>query len=360
MGEFLAAWSRFFGYFGAAIAFCVAFGAVYLRLTPHREFDLIVREHNASAAIALSGTLLGFAIALAGAIRNTRSVRRVRGVGVASPPSPSSSPMAWRGSPIPSCPTAIEQQRDRRGDLARGGVDLGRRPLRRLHEPVTGGELRQARADRRADARRPPKPPPPPRGCARTWSVAVGAVGVLALGVAAVGGLSRNISCRPPTAAASPDTASELVLHASGLQPFHPVMAGASSPAAGSDTRVSAASARMAPATEAADVKREPSPVRPHLDRGVRRDRLSRHARRRRALLGRERALRLPPRRDRAGHREGRRGAARPRACISSTRSRAASATLARLKIPEHAFDLIAESWRRRDPSLYGRFDFRL
>ena len=32
--------------------------------------------------------------------------------------------------------------------------------------------------------------------------------------------------------------------------------------------------------------------------------------------------------------------------------------SLARLKIPEHALDLIAESWRRRDPSLYGRFDF--
>ena len=31
---------------------------------------------------------------------------------------------------------------------------------------------------------------------------------------------------------------------------------------------------------------------------------------------------------------------------------------LARLKIPPHAFSLIAESWRRRDPSLYGRFDF--
>jgi glutathionylspermidine synthase len=31
---------------------------------------------------------------------------------------------------------------------------------------------------------------------------------------------------------------------------------------------------------------------------------------------------------------------------------------LERLKIPRHAWDLIAESWRRRDPSLYGRFDF--
>lgn len=31
---------------------------------------------------------------------------------------------------------------------------------------------------------------------------------------------------------------------------------------------------------------------------------------------------------------------------------------LARLKIPEHAWDVVAESRRRDDPSLYGRFDF--
>lgn len=29
-----------------------------------------------------------------------------------------------------------------------------------------------------------------------------------------------------------------------------------------------------------------------------------------------------------------------------------------RLRIPRHAWDLIAASWHRRDPSLYGRFDF--
>jgi putative membrane protein len=73
MADFLGGVLAFAGYFGAAIAFCLAFGFVYLRLTPHREFDLIVREHNASAAIGLSGTLLGFAIALAGAIHNTHS-----------------------------------------------------------------------------------------------------------------------------------------------------------------------------------------------------------------------------------------------------------------------------------------------
>ena len=74
MGAFLYNVVVFFGYFGGAMAFCVLFGAIYLRLTPHREFDLIVREHNASAAIALSGTLIGFSIALAGAIHNTYSV----------------------------------------------------------------------------------------------------------------------------------------------------------------------------------------------------------------------------------------------------------------------------------------------
>jgi glutathionylspermidine synthase len=34
------------------------------------------------------------------------------------------------------------------------------------------------------------------------------------------------------------------------------------------------------------------------------------------------------------------------------------SGLLARLAIPEHAWGLIAASWKRRDPSLYGRFDF--
>lgn len=33
-------------------------------------------------------------------------------------------------------------------------------------------------------------------------------------------------------------------------------------------------------------------------------------------------------------------------------------ASLKLLQIPEHAWGVIAESWRRRDPTLYGRFDF--
>ena len=34
------------------------------------------------------------------------------------------------------------------------------------------------------------------------------------------------------------------------------------------------------------------------------------------------------------------------------------SAIMQRLKIPPHAWDIIAASWKRNDPSLYGRFDF--
>src|SRR5580704_11675091 len=30
---------------------------------------------------------------------------------------------------------------------------------------------------------------------------------------------------------------------------------------------------------------------------------------------------------------------------------------LTRLRIPENAWDMIAQSWHRRDPTIYGRFD---
>jgi putative membrane protein len=61
-------------YFVGAVAYVALFCVVYTRITRHREFDLIVREHNASAAVAFGGALLGYAIALAGAIHNTTSI----------------------------------------------------------------------------------------------------------------------------------------------------------------------------------------------------------------------------------------------------------------------------------------------
>ena len=61
-------------YFVGAVAFCALFCIVYTRITPHREFDLIVHQHNASAALAFGMALGGYAIALAGAIHNTTTI----------------------------------------------------------------------------------------------------------------------------------------------------------------------------------------------------------------------------------------------------------------------------------------------
>jgi putative membrane protein len=73
MADFIAGVAAFLAYFAGATALSVIFGAIYLRLTPHRELDLVTREHNGSAALALGGTIVGYSIALAGAIHNTRS-----------------------------------------------------------------------------------------------------------------------------------------------------------------------------------------------------------------------------------------------------------------------------------------------
>ncbi|TBW35245.1 DUF350 domain-containing protein [Siculibacillus lacustris] len=74
MPELPHALIAFAGYFGAAIAFAIAFVVIYTRLTPHREFELIVVEHNASAALALGLSLIGFVIPLARAMAQAESI----------------------------------------------------------------------------------------------------------------------------------------------------------------------------------------------------------------------------------------------------------------------------------------------
>ena len=44
--------------------------------------------------------------------------------------------------------------------------------------------------------------------------------------------------------------------------------------------------------------------------------------------------------------------------CDLAGRIVASERMMARLGVPDFARDVMAESWRRRDPSLYGRFDF--
>jgi len=70
----LAGLPAFLGYFLTALALCVAYLFIYTRMTPHDEFDLIVREQNASAALALGMSLLGFAIPLASAISHSVNI----------------------------------------------------------------------------------------------------------------------------------------------------------------------------------------------------------------------------------------------------------------------------------------------
>lgn len=72
--ELVSGLIAFASYFAGALAYGALFCAIYTRLTPHREFDLIVNQHNASAAVAFGMTLIGYAIALAGAIHNTQSI----------------------------------------------------------------------------------------------------------------------------------------------------------------------------------------------------------------------------------------------------------------------------------------------
>jgi putative membrane protein len=72
--QFFPGLLAFFAYFFGAIGFVLLFSFIYLKLTPYDEFDLIIRQHNASAGLAFGGALIGFALALAGAIHNTGSV----------------------------------------------------------------------------------------------------------------------------------------------------------------------------------------------------------------------------------------------------------------------------------------------
>lgn len=64
---------HFLAYFAAAVALAVAFLAVYVLITPHREFALI-RDGNTAAAVQVTGTFLGFAVPVAMVIGHSVSI----------------------------------------------------------------------------------------------------------------------------------------------------------------------------------------------------------------------------------------------------------------------------------------------
>ncbi|WP_153306604.1 DUF350 domain-containing protein [Desulfogranum japonicum] len=60
-------------YFSVSLLFLVLFKYVYKFITPHDEWKLIKNEKNLAAAIGFGGAIIGYAIALSGAARNSVS-----------------------------------------------------------------------------------------------------------------------------------------------------------------------------------------------------------------------------------------------------------------------------------------------
>ena len=67
MSPTMQAFLAFLQYFVASRLLLAVFLAVYVRVTPYNEFELI-RQNNAAAAISLAGACIGFALPMPAAI----------------------------------------------------------------------------------------------------------------------------------------------------------------------------------------------------------------------------------------------------------------------------------------------------
>jgi putative membrane protein len=65
-----AGFDDFLAYLGVSLALLAMFIAIYVRVTPHREFQLI-RQGNLAASFSLSGAILGFIVPLASAVQHS-------------------------------------------------------------------------------------------------------------------------------------------------------------------------------------------------------------------------------------------------------------------------------------------------
>ncbi|MCZ6605202.1 MAG: DUF350 domain-containing protein [Alphaproteobacteria bacterium] len=72
-GDFLANLSEFFIFFIVAAALTILFVVIYTRVTRHNELALI-KKNSTAAAIAFSGSLIGFALPLASTMVNSFTV----------------------------------------------------------------------------------------------------------------------------------------------------------------------------------------------------------------------------------------------------------------------------------------------
>ncbi|MDW6004310.1 DUF350 domain-containing protein [Vibrio mangrovi] len=58
-------------YFVISLVFLILFKLIYVRITPYDEWKLVKDNQNIAAGIALSGAMIGFSLALAGAASNS-------------------------------------------------------------------------------------------------------------------------------------------------------------------------------------------------------------------------------------------------------------------------------------------------
>ena len=65
-----AGFDDFLIYLGISLVMLAVFLAIYVRITPYREFALI-REGNMAAAFSLSGAMLGFIVPLSSAVQHS-------------------------------------------------------------------------------------------------------------------------------------------------------------------------------------------------------------------------------------------------------------------------------------------------
>ena len=68
-----AGFDDFLVYLGISLAYLAVFVAIYIRITPYREMQLI-REGNMAASFSLSGAILGFIVPLAASIQHSVSL----------------------------------------------------------------------------------------------------------------------------------------------------------------------------------------------------------------------------------------------------------------------------------------------
>ena len=71
ISDLLSSIINFFLYFGVSLILLIAFKFIYPLVTPQDEWNLIKSNKNTAAAVALGGAILGFSIALSGAVANS-------------------------------------------------------------------------------------------------------------------------------------------------------------------------------------------------------------------------------------------------------------------------------------------------